>query len=251
MVPIRERRCGESNGLRDPSGPPRVIELLVLSGVRLQREGLAALIGGAVGLRIAAVGATVDEALWRSPCDVAVVDASLPDAPAEIRRLACSIGAPIVAFGVADDDRHIIELAEAGVLGFVGREATLNELVAAVRSAACGEASVPPRVATALLQRISAPAPRMLSADVASLTVRERQIVQIIAEGLTNKEIAARLSIEVATVKNHVHNILEKLQVSRRTEAVARLRLVEPGSSDDLARALEPAERAPVGSKAI
>lgn len=223
----------------------------MLSGVRLLREGLAALIDGAAGFRIAALGATVDEALRDGPYDAALVDASGRDALAEIRRLAGRVGAPIVAFAVPDDDGHVIELAEAGVLGFVGREATLDELVAAVRSAVRGEASFPPRVATALLHRISTPAPRMPTADVASLTVRERQIVQILAEGLTNKEIAARLSIEVATVKNHVHNILEKLQVSRRTEAVARLRLVEPGSPDDLARALKPAERVHVGSKAI
>jgi ATP/maltotriose-dependent transcriptional regulator MalT len=64
-------------------------------------------------------------------------------------------------------------------------------------------------------------------AEPTALTARERQIVQLIAQGLSNKEIGSQLFIEVATVKNHVHNILEKLQVTRRGEAVARLRLVE------------------------
>lgn len=219
-----------------------MIEALVLSGVRLQREGLSALMDDERGLRVAASIATADEARAGGPYDVVLADASGPHDVAEIRRLAGEVDAPIVAFGVPDDDGDVIELAEAGVLGFVGRDATLEEFVAAVQSAVRGEASVPPRVATALLHRVRTPPSRLPSVDVASLTVRERQIVQIIAEGLTNKEIAARLSIEVATVKNHVHNILEKLQVSRRTDAVARLRLVEPLSPEPVARA-EPAER--------
>ena len=72
---------------------------------------------------------------------------------------------------------------------------------------------------------------------MSSLTVRERQVVQLIAEGLSNKEIATRLGIEVATVKNHVHNILEKLDVNRRSDAVARLRVVE--SADEMPTSLE------------
>jgi DNA-binding NarL/FixJ family response regulator len=84
-------------------------------------------------------------------------------------------------------------------------------------------------VATTLLRRIAAPAPRPAPRlETTALTAREQQIVELIAEGLSNKEIGRRLYIEVATVKNHVHNILEKLQVSRRGEAVARLRLVVP-----------------------
>jgi DNA-binding NarL/FixJ family response regulator len=112
-------------------------------------------------------------------------------------------------------------------VGFVEREAELDELVASVECAARGEASFPPRIATTLLRRISSLAMRRASPEPNSLTARERQIVQLIAEGLSNKEIGTRLFIEVATVKNHVHNILEKLQVKRRDDAVARLRLVE------------------------
>ena len=116
------------------------------------------------------------------------------------------------------------------MLGFVERDAGLDELVTSIVCAARGEASFPPPIATTLLRRVASlsGAPGV-SADVAGLTARERQIVEVIAEGLSNKEIAARLSIEVATVKNHVHNILEKLQVSRRSEVVTQLRLVEGG----------------------
>jgi len=86
-----------------------------------------------------------------------------------------------------------------------------------------------PRVAGALLRRIAALATDGRSDRVpAHLTNREREIMGLIDEGLSNKEIAKRLRIEVATVKNHVHNILEKLQVHRRGEAAARVRAALP-----------------------
>ena len=225
--------------------PGCVIHAFLLSGVRIQREGLAALIDGTPELRVAGVGATADEAIRSDSPDVIVVDAGTQAAAFEVRMLARRAGARIVAFAVPRDEALIVELAEAGTLCFVGRDAGFEELVEAIRSAARGEARVPPSIATTLLQRLRSPEPpRRPPADLATLTVRERQIVEIIAEGLTNKEIAARLSIEVATVKNHVHNILEKLQVSRRTDAVARLRLVEPAvpgaQSDGIAQAAHP-----------
>lgn len=141
--------------------------------------------------------------------------------------------------GIPDADEHLIAFAEAGVLGFLEGEATVDELVASVECVARGEASCPPRVAATLLRRITfltaAPA---RAADSTALTARERQIVQLIAEGLSNKEIAQRLYIEVATVKNHVHNILEKLQVSSRGEAAARLRLVEEKPAESVVASL-------------
>ena len=227
-----------------------VIRAFVLSGVRLHREGLAALVDRTAEVCVTGTGATVEEAVQGGPYDIAIVDAGTRTAAAEVRLLAQRVGVPIVAFSVPTDEGHVIALAEAGVLGFVEREASLDELVMAVRSAARGEARFPPTIATALLRRIRSPAPPPIPANgFASLTVRERQIVEIIAEGLTNKEIAARLSIEVATVKNHVHNILEKLQVSRRTEAVARLRLVGAGAPAHPPQDAEPAVHVVVGSR--
>src|SRR5439155_827652 len=105
------------------------------------------------------------------------------------------------------------------------REASIDDLVTVIESVARGEAICSPRVAAGLLRRVAALAaghggdlPR------AQLTNREREIVRLIDNGLSNKEIARALGIEVATVKNHVHNILEKLQVHRRGEAAARVR---------------------------
>jgi two-component system nitrate/nitrite response regulator NarL len=125
----------------------------------------------------------------------------------------------------------VIAFAEAGVLGFVEGGASVEELRSGIECAARGEASCPPRIATTLLARLaSLTGVQRGVSEPTGLTRRERQIVQLIAEGMSNKEIAQRLCIEVATVKNHVHNILEKLKVGRRGDAVTRFRMLERGN---------------------
>ena len=135
----------------------------------------------------------------------------------------------MVALGVADADDHVLGCAEAGVAGYVPRDASLDDLVAVIESAFRGEAICSPRIAGSLLRRIATlAAGQNGTMPLAHLTGREREIVRLIDRGLSNKEIARDLGIEVATVKNHVHNILEKLQVRRRGEAAARMRGILP-----------------------
>ena len=216
-----------------------MISIALLGDVRLNREALAALLSRDGRVEVAASSATSD-GLPRevASVDVIVVDTAAHAMSQQLRDVMDNAPAPVVALGAPDDEQDVIRFAELGVVGFVEREAELDELVASVVSAARGEASFPPRIATTLLRRISSRGARAASPEQASLTARERQIVQLIAEGLSNKEIGTQLFIEVATVKNHVHNILEKLQVKRRDHAVARLRLVD-------AELLEPATFAP------
>lgn len=228
-----------------------MIRVALLGDVRLNREGLAALLRRDGTLRVEATASTTGGVPVRtaSTVDVIVVDATGRDGRTPIQALVETVETPIVALGVPEDEDDVIAFAELGVVGFVERDASLDELVAATVSAAAGEASFPPRIATTLLRRVASLRAARPPAAATSLTVRERQIVQLIAEGLSNKEIAARLSIELATVKNHVHNILEKLEVSRRMDAVARLRLVEGGGAAPLAGRLA-APGTTVGSKA-
>ena len=204
-----------------------MISIALLGDVRLDREGLAALLSLDGRVEVAAVAPTSD-GLPRAAAavDVIVVDMGAHADSQEIRDVIDAAAVPVVALGAPDREQDVIALAQVGVVGFVEREAELDELVASVASASRGEASFPPRIATTLLRTISSGPPRARS-ESPSLTARERQIVKLIAKGLSNKEIGTRLFIEVATVKNHVHNILEKLQVKRRDDAVARLRLVE------------------------
>jgi two-component system, NarL family, nitrate/nitrite response regulator NarL len=220
-----------------PAAVPRV---LVVADVRLHREGVAELLHRDGRVRVSATAAASGDVPRSSPAsDVIVLDIAAEDELEFVRRWAAARAGPIVAIGIPETEARLIAFAEAGVLGFVERDATVDELVAGVESAARGEASCPPRVATTLLRRLAfLAAPPAAPPDSTALTVRERQIAALIAEGLSNKEIAGRLYIEVATVKNHVHNILEKLQVSRRGEAVARLRLVERASPSAAAAGL-------------
>jgi two-component system nitrate/nitrite response regulator NarL len=207
-----------------------VTRVALLGDVRLNREGLATLLRRDGRLQVAAIASTADGLADQDSVDVVIVDTTTHDGPVPLRSLLEGLRAPIVVLDAPDEERNVIAFAEVGVVGFVEREAGLDDLVAAVVCAARGDASFPPRIATKLLRRASSGATRRIPADVGSLTAREHEIVQLIAEGLSNKQIAKRLYIEVATVKNHVHNILEKLQVSRRTDAVARLRLIEGGA---------------------
>ena len=116
--------------------------------------------------------------------------------------------------------------AEAGAAGYLLRSDPLVELVAVIGSVARGETRCSPRVAAALLRRVATLShERRHQAEPTRLTAREREVLQLVDDGLSNKQIARRLSIELRTVKNHVHHILEKFQVHRRAEAAARFRM--------------------------
>jgi DNA-binding NarL/FixJ family response regulator len=130
----------------------------------------------------------------------------------------------ILALGVPDEEDDVIACAEAGVAGYVMREDSLDALVVAIESVVRDEMLCSPRAAAALMRRVRVLSAERQEALGQKLTRRELEIVALIDEGLSNKAIAQRLCIELATVKNHVHNILEKLDVSRRAEAAARVR---------------------------
>jgi DNA-binding NarL/FixJ family response regulator len=180
---------------------------------------------------VAGTASTAEEALAVARDlrpDVALVDVSMRDGLAAIQAISRE-EIPVVALAVPQQEPDVLACVEAGAAGYVTREATLADLVAAVESVAQGESLCSPRMVALVLRRLAS-----LAADgrrdepVARLTSRELEIVELIDVGLSNKEIAARLSIGVSTVKNHVHNILEKLSVRRRAEAAARMR-ASPG----------------------
>ncbi|MDQ6610862.1 MAG: response regulator transcription factor, partial [Gemmatimonadota bacterium] len=128
----------------------------------------------------------------------------------------------VVAVAVADEGPDIVACAEAGLSGFVPRDGSLADTVAAIMDATQNELRCSPRISAVLFKRLSTPAVANDSSD--TLTPRESEVVALIDRGLSNKQIAGRLQISEATVKNHVHNILEKLHVERRSEAAAQVR---------------------------
>lgn len=206
--------------------------VVIISSIRLYREGLAEVLSqqadidvvGTLGYPPLGV-----EALADLRPDVVLMDLGSREGLATLRQVAH--GGPeirIVALGLPETEGYVVACAEAGAAGYVPREATLDDLVRAIRAAERGEARCSPRVAAGLFRRLarwgrSDPGAEPDGAAI-RLTRREREIAGLIELGLSNKEIAVRLGIELATVKNHVHNLLEKLRVHRRGEAAARLR---------------------------
>src|SRR5262249_28164381 len=117
----------------------------------------------------------------------------------------------IVAFGVEELESEIVACAKAGIAGYVPCEASLDELVAIIEGVVRGEVICTPRIAAGIFRQLesltSAAHTNPSMPIAATLTTRERQILELIGRGLSNKEIAVHLGIEVSTVKNHVHNL--------------------------------------------
>ena len=209
----------------------RQIRLFVVSGVRLVREGLARNVQARRRSDMAVVGcAGFTEAetacLAEVKPDVILVDLASPDGMAAARTLRSLCPDPkLVAFSVADTVEDVFACAAAGFSGYVTREANVDELLGAVRAARGGEMICSLRIAAALFNQLAdRPNPPQPVNGASVLTVRERQVLMLSNEGWSNKEIGRRLRISPATVKNHIHSILQKLNVTRRGQAAARLR---------------------------
>jgi DNA-binding NarL/FixJ family response regulator len=196
----------------------------IVSNVRLLREGLSSTL--AADARIEIVGAcALDEAaraiLTRRP-DVLLLDVISSDSlelPRQMRTVAPSLRT--VAFAVADAEADVLACAEAGISGYVAQDGSAEDLVVAILRAVGGELVCPPRIAALLFARVAALSDRSFGGAFEPLTPRERQIAGLIANGLPNKSIARELSLAPATIKNHVHNILQKLSLQRRGELIA------------------------------
>jgi len=203
------------------------VDVFVVVSVRLYRDGIADALRRDPRFRVAGSAASLEDAETHlrslaHPPDVMLVDLDLPEGAVVARLLHAgwpSVGIVVLAVGESDED--ILSWAEAGVAGLVSRDATLAELLDAVEAAAHAEVLTSPAVAAVLLRRVASLAGDRGPAGGPALTRREREIVRLMGRGLSNKEIATSLRIELPTVKNHVHHILEKLRVGRRTEAVA------------------------------
>jgi DNA-binding NarL/FixJ family response regulator len=196
--------------------------------VRLYRESLIRRLLEEPSIRIVGDVDRCDHllaAVQRAPPDVVVLDIGLPNSRqwlSEVR--AAKPELKIIALGIPEHGQAVIAWAEAGADGYVAQEASVEDFVATVRAVAGGELRCSPRVAAALIRRVFALASRGTTTPAAVLTPRELEILELVERGFANKQIAQRLSIRVPTVKNHVHNILEKLHARGRGEAAALLR---------------------------
>jgi DNA-binding NarL/FixJ family response regulator len=210
------------------------IRLAIASAVRLVREGLALTLGDRADIAVlesVSLDAAGIARIAELAPDVVLVDLGHVDTATITRliKVACT-EAKLVAFALAEVDDDVFACAAAGFSGYVPRESGADELYRVLVDAASGRMRCAPHITAAMFNRLSdlmREAPER--APLPELTARESAILLLAEEGQSNKEIARRLQISSATVKNHMHNILQKLQVGRRGEAVARLRMARTG----------------------
>lgn len=200
--------------------------MFIVADVSVHRDGLRELLEREARIHVIGAAPTVPDAtaeISELGPDVVLLDVAGEDRVEAITALVHAIpGVKVVACSVPETEHDVIPCAEAGVAACLPRETSLADLSATIEHVASGESSASPRVAAMLLRRVAALAAS--SSPEARLTAREGEILVLIDDGLSNKQIARRLSIELPTVKNHVHNILEKFHVHRRYEAAARMR---------------------------
>jgi two-component system nitrate/nitrite response regulator NarL len=208
-----------------------VVRLLVVAEVRLYREGIQNALAARSQFAVVGAVSDADQALKHIALhqpEVVILDMATRQSLEIARTIheqapAIKPEIKIVAFGVEELEGDVLVCAEAGLSGYVPFDASVEDLVERVESVARGELLCTPKIAAALFRKMHGRRdPAGGPADALVLTSREREVLGLMNDGFSNEEIATRLYIEVSTVKNHVHHILEKLQVSSRAQAVMK-----------------------------
>ena len=206
-----------------------VTHVFIVSEVRLYREGLSRLLRRDQRLDVVGTSGDVAEALEQlagldEPPGAVLLDVPAPAGLEGLRQLEAAVPtARIIVLNVSDaDEQAVLAWAEAGVGGLLARDVDVDDVAQAVRTTAEGGTVCSPPLAALLLRRVAKSAQER--PVTSPLTSREREIAGLLEQGMSNKEIAAHLHIELPTVKNHVHSILTKLKASRRGQAAAMLR---------------------------
>jgi DNA-binding NarL/FixJ family response regulator len=206
--------------------------VLILSNIRLLAEGLAQALGRDDQVSTCWYCTDLEDGLAKIADvrpEIVLLDAALQGGPQSVGRiLGVESRARVVVFAVAETSDDIIAWAEAGVAGYIPRTAALTDVATLLATIMHDEQTCSARVAASLLRRLShatSSGPGWSDTPPAlALTARETQVVELLAAGLSNKDIARRLNIGVATTKSHVHNLLGKLRVQRRGQAALWMR---------------------------
>lgn len=198
------------------------LKILITSEIRFLRESLGEILGRSDTISVLGYctdfGQTLSMSRELSP-DMVLLDAMLGEGTSVVRRLREMVtGLRIVVFAVTESVESVLAWAEAGVAGYIPSTAAIADLHRLLADIDSGRQACSAPVAAGLLRRIASTAGRPLAHGLASpaLTARELEIVRLIGVGLSNKEIARRLDIGLATTKSHVHNALGKLKMQRR-----------------------------------
>ncbi len=205
----------------------RPLRLIVVDDHEVVRQGLVSLLDRRSGFEVVAQAGTVAEAISvaaRYEPDLVIMDVRLPDgsgieACREIR--AQRPETRVVMLTSFPDEEAVLSAIIAGASGYLLKQIRGRDLVAALESVGRGESLLDPAVTEKVLERVRRAASGSASDELADLTTQERKILMLVADGKTNKEIAADVFLSDKTVKNYVSSILSKLNLQRRTQAAA------------------------------
>jgi RNA polymerase sigma factor (sigma-70 family) len=193
---------------------------------------IAAAIMEKADMRVCGMATSVREVLdmvgYMDGCDVILVSANLPDAGTlkVVRTIKGASSIKMLVTGVDEENQSVLQFIEAGATGYTLARDSLRTLIDHIQAVNNGKALISPKLAATLMHRVAelaaaCPAQEVPDECLLELTPREREVVDLIGKGLSNQEIASELFISVGTVKNHVHNILQKLEVNSRHDVVA------------------------------
>ena len=205
----------------------KLTTVAIVDDSRLVREALAAMLGRLPDLQVVASGAADAAFIDETKPDVLLLDVGLGDE--DSLRVAASLakrspGTKVIVMDLIPMSDDIVQFVNAGVSGFVLKDATFDEFVATIRSVAAGGKVLPSRMTESLFSQIAKAADAQGHEHVLEdvrMTRREREVIELIGEGLSNKEIAQRLNIAAHTVKSHVRNVMEKLTLHTRLQIAA------------------------------
>jgi DNA-binding NarL/FixJ family response regulator len=206
----------------------RVVRVLIVEDDALMRAGLRGVLAGNAGIEIVGEAGDGAEAAYRTRLlrpDLVLMDVRMPqlDGIAATREvLATSPDVKVVILTTFEEDRYIFGALHAGASGFLLKRSMPEELIAAIHAVAAGDSLLSPSVTSRVIARMThqqAP-PELADPRLAELTDREREVLELVARGLSNAEIADRLIIEETTVKTHTKRILSKLGLRSRVQAV-------------------------------
>jgi len=218
------------------------VNIIVLTPVRLLGDGLTAGFERQSDIDVLAVVNDLQglrDALARHRADLVLIDVTHGIDLYDTRAIAAQWPeVALVALGLTEQRQDVIRCGRAGFAGYVAREASLDALSKALRDVIQGKLACPAEISGGLLRALfRAEHPIDEAALEQALTRREGDVLRLIGEGLSNKEIARELILSVATVKHHVHNVLDKLHLPRRAQAMRRVRdapwLVSRGSCEE------------------
>ena len=213
------------------------IKILLINEIQLISNVIAASLEDEPDIHIAECVSSIEDGLriiQEQEIDVVLVSIRLPNRGALQFTKKVTMDNPetkVLVLGLSEDKKQIIQFVEAGASGVVSRDDSITELLETIRAANNEKAFVSPELASALMHRLSEVTRLLMDCsdsypDDANLTPRELEILEMIGNKMTNQQIADELMIEVGTVKNHVHNILDKLGVHSRKDARAYLAFI-------------------------